>query len=900
MSEILEIVQAIKDKSCVVFAGAGISRDAGLPDWLALATELYERLKAKGHIPEVLQGTIGQLVSSRETFQIGLDNIAMVTRRSELATVLREILKPKSESQVHLALAGLDLKGFVTTNYDRLLNRVVSDQSWKLSNSLPELKLVHSAVNSQDSQFLLKLHGDIDNALPPDDMKVVQGGPFLVLSKADYLVLKSSRLDSIRLAMHAILQQCSVMFLGYSFGDPYILEILEFLTEHCQFSKQSWFVGLKGDRLPPLPANVAAIQPFESWAHLPQWIETLNVERRKLSPASTKSVIAVSKVTDETKSALTALSEYLHGLESDDLPSKTIVSILVPSLSEKTTIDLEWVCQFVQKVLNIGPIWAETFAARALNQLRDLKLISFEEGVQQYRVVSTRVAQIQKRSRLEWEDDKTSFTASIRRRLAKAGQISDSFLSNLDLVFQHLCLGFGKRMAEWIDGGIGRELGLSHIRELVSVYFDDAEERRIAEELLGVVFEQPDDSEIGYIYRLLSSAFLLNSVKLDPTATSFLKEYVSSYDLYLDSNVLLPLIIKEHKNHVWMASLLRDSKNAGCSLAVIEDILNEVFAHRAVTDTIAQSFGQSRKDLAVYLALNGDRGNCFVQGFLRAPQRSSSTLKEYLTAYNTKKILAVLTEFGIEVIPSTEVHFDRNAYSGMVTAIAEEWGRRGGGDTSGEAHGMRPDILNQNEAKQFLYLYHRRKDRISQGSSDNVWFLSFETILERVFLRDPTTWGKPPTFPVSAWASFLDSRLLSQPRNRKDILNAIIRGNSTSYSLPDSVSLVKKSVFGARVVSKEEAASVQVALSDGKFFGLLERLKKKMRKKTPREEMGIDDFQEELEKLNKEVQEDLAEQLQYTKRNYSKRLRDSDRRIGELEKEVATLRKDKGKRKAEK
>ena len=887
LDPMVELAQAIRNKSCVVFAGAGISRDAGLPDWLGMANQLFEGLNGRGLVPHQYPEIIRKLVSDRETFQVGLDTLINVVRRNEVAAELREILKPKTESLVHQALGKLTLKGFVTTNYDRLLNKCVSEEAWKLSNSLADLKLVHSAVNSHDSQFLFKLHGDFDNALPPDDIKVVQGAPILVISSSDYLLLKSNRLDPIRLALHAVLQQYSVMFLGYSMGDPYINEILEFLSEHCQFNRPSWFIGLKNEPVPALPANVSSIQPVDKWDELPQWLAELKEQTNKTT-VQAESGPQITPLSKEARNALTSLGEYLHGLETDDLPSKTISSILVPELAERAAIDLPWVCQFVQRILNVGPIWAQTFADRTIQHLRSLKIIEPEGRGSSYKVIVPRIKQIQKRSQSEWEEDRESFFKSIRQRLGKAGSVDESFLLKIDNVLQHLSLGFGKRMAEWIDGGSGRDLGLSHIHELVSTYVSDSEDQRKAEELLGFVFEKPDDEEVGYIYRLLSSSFLLNSVKLDPTAAKFLKDYISDYDLFLDSNVLLPAIIKEHKDHNWVVSLLEDSKKVGCSLFVIEDILNEVYAHRALTETVTRTFGTSRKDLQVYNSIYNERGaNCFVQGFLRLPEKRCPTLNEYLNSYSTGKIRSALQHMEVTLVASSDLQTDMTRYISLSATIGEEWERRASYQ-GGTSHGERPAILNQNEAKQFLYLYHRRAERLSQGSSDNVWFLSKETILEKVFLRDPSTWGKPPTFPVSAWASFLDSRLLSPSRNRRDILNAIMRGNSTSYALPDPVSLVHKSVFGSRVLSKEEAAAIQTVVSDGKLYERLEDIKN-VRKKVPREMTSLVELQDELGKAKREVEEELSERLQSEKEGNARRQKEKDERIAHLEKENAVL-----------
>ena len=89
-------------------------------------------------------------------------------------------------------------------------------------------------------------------------------------------------------------------------------------------------------------------------------------------------------------------------------------------------------------------------------------------------------------------------------------------------------------------------------------------------------------------------------------------------------------------------------------------------------------------------------------------------------------------------------------------------------------------------------------------------------------MRNPQLWRKPATFPVSAWASFLDARMVSEHKNRKDILNAILKGNSTAYNLPDTIALVKRKAFEHRVLSdaEYEALNLSMHLKDnmGMFF----------------------------------------------------------------------------------
>ena len=61
-----EIVDAINSRRCVVFAGAGISQDAGLPNWLNFGKQLCERLITAGKISSEYHPAINSLTTKKE------------------------------------------------------------------------------------------------------------------------------------------------------------------------------------------------------------------------------------------------------------------------------------------------------------------------------------------------------------------------------------------------------------------------------------------------------------------------------------------------------------------------------------------------------------------------------------------------------------------------------------------------------------------------------------------------------------------------------------------------------------------------------------------------------------------------------------------------------------------
>lgn len=892
-----EIVDAIRNNCCVIFAGAGISKTAGLPDWIGLADKLYRKLLDRGRIRAPYKDVIADLLAKDDSINHVLPIMEMIlqgARRIDVAGELREILTPGKESEVHALLKKLNICGYITTNYDRLLDNIISSNAYRLTNSFTSLKIVPTAVQSSN-QFLIKLHGDIDDVLPPDDPKVAEGGPFMVISQADYAALvQGERGRNLMLALHSILQKSSILFLGYSFTDPDIAHALRYLEANCTFSQPSWFVGLKSDKISHLPRNVTVMQPLGNWNDLPSWLSTITSAVGK--NVATLPARQVQQFSADDKRALKSIGEYIYGLETEDLCEKVLSSILISELLNRDTVTIEWISRYIEKFLQIGPVWATAFArltARQLNQFG----IATKIDDSNYRISKTKITSLQRRVASDYEGERVSFFDSVTRRLSRSGiPFSSEFSENLDATFQDLCLNYGQQMAEWFHRGVGKEFGNKYIEEISSYYFKNPDDHRKAAELIQLIFEEPSEQEVPYIYRLLSSAFLLNSVQLDPTASKFLKEYAALYELYLDSNVLLPLLIKEHKNHSWIASIISASKNVGADLFVVDNIFGEVLGHKEVAQRIWETYPDF-ESLTVYTDPMGLRANCFVQGYLNAAGKvpaKALSWREYMARYTDSKLKDFLHETGIRFTP-VKIE-DKLLYSQVLGTIREEWLKR---------HAMeRHDKLNEHDASQFLHIYKRRRDLVESGKKDEVWFLSYETVLEKVYLRNPQAWGKPPTFPVSAWASFLDFRMVSEHKDRKNILDAILKGNSTAYDLPDTRTIVRKKVFGNDVLTDAQDEALSIAMSDEPLVSrfekarsnIISRASKPHRPGDDTTEATVNEYKEATHEVKREIIKELNDKIELLKSQLSRNKDLSSAEIDKLLKEIEQLKTSKKRR----
>jgi len=825
-----DIVEALANRSLVLFAGAGIVRDAGLPDWPGLGMALKEELVKHGRLPPEYVRLIDPLLEQQQV-QKALELMLLNAPRKEIVQIIRGILKPSKGSAACNIIARMKLPGVVTTNYDRVIDACLPPNSYRLNNSMEKLALVPTAVASNYA-FLLKLHGDIDDVLGPEDPLVAEGAGFMVLSMADYAALmQGNRRTRLSLAFHSILSKYSIMFIGYSFSDPDIDWILRFLTDCCRFSNSAWYVGLKSKQLPTLTKNVTGIQPIDKWEDIPKWLGGLSEASSKSAAAKGKVEriqLIVQPLSEEKRRSYMAVSQYLMDLEYAGLAESVLAAALLGKISETAEFDLAWLADEIADFTEVGPGLAKVLASATVRYLADLKLVKVC-AADRFETASDAVRTLQSRTLAEWEKEKSRFYSSISQRLGSgSGTNRDKFNEGLDAILQRLCINFGQDMAEWVHRGIGRELGWQLTKELVESQFKDREDVRKAKAVFEMLFARPYDAEIPYLYRLLGAAFLSNSVRLDPFASKALRTALSSYELFLDSNILLPLLIKENEDYATMRSVIEESRKVGVRLLALECFFDEICGHRDVAmRTVDECDGDlfALSELAVIL---GKRANCFIRGYLSTlnpseleggVDASSASVKwgDYCQRYSPEHLKEEMKNVGILIIPLTSDNEPENRaeYREVLSLVTAAWNRRS------TSRYPRAAILNRNEAQQFCYVYRRRREMKAAGLAPEVWFLSFETVLANVFEHNASKWELPPTFPFSAWVAFLDSRLPWAPKNPAAIVNAILKGNAEAFNLPDPVELVRRKAFGDRVPTKVEEEALQFQLSS---FALIKKV----------------------------------------------------------------------------
>ncbi|WP_182357224.1 SIR2 family protein [Tomitella gaofuii] len=221
------LIDSLTRGECVIFVGAGFTKNAVSPkpglvpvSWSELLSALLDEVA-----PQDSHGTrepAGKAIES----QIGSGDLLWAAQALEYlfqeagrSADFREVIAAAVDGtgstrfqpgRPHQALLSLDARIIVTTNYDKVLERLFSDGytylTYKSDNIAESIRTGRSIV--------LKLHGSTDD---PKGM---------VLTRLDFSILRRNGEQALKV-LEALTLTRTVLFLGYGLDDPDLHLIME-------------------------------------------------------------------------------------------------------------------------------------------------------------------------------------------------------------------------------------------------------------------------------------------------------------------------------------------------------------------------------------------------------------------------------------------------------------------------------------------------------------------------------------------------------------------------------------------------------------------------------------------------------------------------------------------------
>lgn len=194
------ISEAIKNDRLVLFVGAGVSANSGMPLW--------------GDALDKIKRALGRDLDD-ETNNLKIPQLYYDERgKNEYTTLMRKIFRygePLSTSSIHRQLMQFNVSTIITTNYDNLLEQAAEENFEVMQVVSCDKDLAYLT----SGKTLIKMHGDFEHdnfVLKEDDYKHYDSNFRLI---SNYI--------------RSLFGTKIILFVGYSFNDPDIQNLLSWV-----------------------------------------------------------------------------------------------------------------------------------------------------------------------------------------------------------------------------------------------------------------------------------------------------------------------------------------------------------------------------------------------------------------------------------------------------------------------------------------------------------------------------------------------------------------------------------------------------------------------------------------------------------------------------------------------
>ena len=203
------LVRQLSERRVVLFVGAGLSAQAGLPMWRTLLEDLVEVTTAETRQDPSVVTELGLMLSAGKFLQIA-EYCKEKLGPSGYTQLLSDRLADADREvpSVHRLAVALPFAAWVTTNYDKLLERAYALERGGLPKTLTNRDTeALGRLLFDGAPFILKAHGDLDK---PESV---------VFTSRDYRDLIHGN-PAFGAAFSTILMTNALLFVGYSLSDP--------------------------------------------------------------------------------------------------------------------------------------------------------------------------------------------------------------------------------------------------------------------------------------------------------------------------------------------------------------------------------------------------------------------------------------------------------------------------------------------------------------------------------------------------------------------------------------------------------------------------------------------------------------------------------------------------------
>lgn len=289
--------------------------------------------------------------------------------------------------------------------------------------------------------------------------------------------------------------------------------------------------------------------------------------------------------------------------------------------------------------------------------------------------------------------------------------------------------------------------------------FEDETVLKAAEKVINDLFAVPDGADAQFLYSVSKSYILLQALNLDPSCSSFQKRILDEYVLFVDSNVLLRAMAKGGEFHEFYDVFLRTCAKLHNRIYVTDGILGEVLYNIESAVHLYPCLSRNRLLMQEYRHRFERDRNIFIDSFLNLKEKEEKppTWPEYIYELYSHDdpdlvIKTISHNYKIKVFPTDSVFQQEDwKYIAWISELISKerlYERR-----------VRPGILADNEGKQFVLIYKKRREEKQKALGKLTWFITTDSIIPRVNLlvrKEEKQFNIPCSYTPTKWYQFIE------------------------------------------------------------------------------------------------------------------------------------------------
>ncbi|EPH93303.1 hypothetical protein D922_01844 [Enterococcus faecalis 06-MB-DW-09] len=222
------INDAVKNDSLIVFVGAGVSANSGLPSWNDLIEELKKEILIDSNENDYLR-----------IAQYYFDTVGQYRYYQKINSIFKDYINA-APNEIHDQILRLKPRHLITTNYDTLLEH-------KMNSGIIKYEVITQDSDipySRSDHYLIKMHGSLE----------IKN---FVLKEEDYLDYENN-FYMISTLIKSLIMNNTVLFIGYSLNDSTFNSIFRLIQKGFSgHARKAFFFT-------PFPSNSTVVEYYKN------------------------------------------------------------------------------------------------------------------------------------------------------------------------------------------------------------------------------------------------------------------------------------------------------------------------------------------------------------------------------------------------------------------------------------------------------------------------------------------------------------------------------------------------------------------------------------------------------------------------------------------------------------